>query len=221
MTAATSAPGASAGSAGNEPSKAVLILGDSLTAGFGVDPDEAFPALLQEKVREAGMPFKTVNGGVSGDTSAGGLRRINWLLRRPIDVLVIALGGNDGLRGIDPGTLRTNLQQIVDRTRSKYPRARVVVAGMRMPDNLGEEFTRDFAKVYRQVAGDSEATLIPFLLEGVGGEPSLNQPDMIHPNAAGHRAIANHVWPLLRPVMESALGDPDSLSNSDSDGSGQ
>ncbi len=194
------------GKTGNEAGRrTVLILGDSLAAGYGVDPDAAFPALLQAKVDSAGMPVMFVNAGVSGDTSAGGLRRINWLLRQPVDVLVLELGGNDGLRGIQPGTTRTNLQQIIDRTREKNPAVRIVIAGMRMPENMGEEFTRGFREMFFELAAANKATLIPFLLEGVGGNAELNQPDLIHPNAKGHQLVAQHVWSVLEPVLKELL----------------
>ncbi len=183
----------------------MLVLGDSLAAGFGVEPQAAFPALLQAKIDAAGLGFSIVNAGVSGDTSAGGLRRINWLLRRPVDVLLLELGGNDGLRGIQPATTRTNLQQIIDRTRARYPDVRIVIAGMRMPDNMGEEFTREFQRVFAELARRNRAMLIPFLLEGVGGDPELNQPDLIHPNVEGHRIVARHVWSTLEPLLNEVV----------------
>src|SRR5436190_9432373 len=167
--------------------RTVLILGDSLAAGYGVDLDEAFPALLQKKIDAAGLKYEVVNAGVSGDTTAGGLRRIDWLLRRKIDVLVLELGGNDGLRGISPATTRTNLQTIIDRTKAKYPEVKVVVAGMQMPPNMGQEYTAAFRTIFPEIAATNKAVLVPFLLEGVGGKPELNQPDQIHPNPEGHR----------------------------------
>lgn len=182
----------------------VVILGDSLAAGFGLDPSEAFPAVLQKKVDEARLPFIVVNAGISGDTSAGGLRRIDWLLKRRVDVLVLELGGNDGLRGIPVGTTRTNLQSIIDRTKQKYPQAQIVIAGMQMPPNMGAEYTAAFEKIFPEVAKANKAALIPFLLEGVGGKPDLNLPDLIHPTAEGQKLVANNVWAVLKPVLESA-----------------
>src|SRR5688572_15857627 len=132
--------------------RAILVLGDSLAAGYGVDPDEAFPALLQKKIDTAGLKHEVVNAGVSGDTTAGGLRRIDWLLRRKIDVLVLELGGNDGLRGISPATTRTNLQAIIDRTKAKYPEAKIMIAGMQMPPNIGEEYNSAFRNVFPELA---------------------------------------------------------------------
>lgn len=185
------------------PRKTVLVLGDSLAAGYGLEPDEAFPALLQHKIDAAGLNFQVVNAGQSGDTSAGGLRRINWLLRQPVDVLLLELGGNDGLRGISPAATRTNLQQIIERTRERNPSAKIVIAGMRMPDNMGEQFTREFAQIFAGLARENDAALIPFLLAGVGGDPQLNLPDLIHPNAEGHQIVARTIWQVLEPVLRA------------------
>lgn len=182
--------------------KTIVILGDSLAAGYGLDLTEAFPALLQKKVDEAGLKFLVVNAGVSGDTSAGGLRRIDWLLKRRIDVLVLELGGNDGLRGIPVAATRTNLQTIIDRTKQKYPQSRIVIAEMQMPPNMGADYTAAFAKVFPELAKANNAALVPFLLEGVGGKPELNLPDMIHPTAEGQKIVAENVWKVLRPMLE-------------------
>jgi acyl-CoA thioesterase-1 len=182
-------------------SKTVVVLGDSLAAGYGVEPSEAYPTLLQDKIRAAGWSFAVVNAGVSGDTSADGLNRINWLLKRKIDVLVLELGGNDGLRGIPTATTETNLQTIIDRVRQKYSGAQIVIAGMQMPPNLGEDYRTAFKKVFPDLAEKNHAVLVPFLLEGVGGQPGLNQPDHIHPTAAGHRIVAENVWKVLKPLL--------------------
>jgi len=182
--------------------KTVLVLGDSLAAGNGVDPAEAFPALLQTKIDAAKLPFTVVNAGVSGDTTAGGLRRIDWLLKRRVDVLLLELGGNDGLRGIAPEATRTNLQAIIDKTRAKYPDAKVVVAGMQMPPNMGADYATKFRDIFPAVAKANGAALIPFLLEGVGGQPELNLPDQIHPTAKGHAVVAATVWKTLEPVLK-------------------
>ncbi len=184
--------------------RTVVVLGDSLAAGYGVDSAEAFPALLQQKISAAGLPFKIVNAGVSGDTTAGGLRRLDWVLKRPVDVLLIELGGNDGLRGLAPETTRTNLQAIIDKTRQRQPHVRFILAGMQMPPNLGEEFIRKFARVFPEVAKANHAALIPQLLEGVGGDPKWNLPDRIHPTPQGHKRVAETVWKVLRPVLEEA-----------------
>lgn len=182
----------------------VVVLGDSLAAGYGLDPSESFPALLQKKVDAAGLNFTVVNAGLSGDTTSGGLRRIDWLLKRRVDVLVLELGGNDGLRGIPVGVTKTNLQAIIDRTKQKNPRAKIVIAGMQMPPNMGADYTTAFAKVFPALAKENNAALIPFLLEGVGGKPELNLPDLIHPTAEGQKIVATNVWAVLKPVLEKA-----------------
>jgi acyl-CoA thioesterase-1 len=179
----------------------VLFFGTSLTAGLGLDPEEAYPALIQRKIDSAGLAYRVVNGGVSGETSAAGLRRIDWLLREPVAVLVLELGANDALRGQDLAVARANLQEIIDRTRARYPGARLVVAGMEAPPNLGGRYTREFRELFVALAGDNRATLIPFLLEGVGGVAELNQPDGIHPTAEGARIVADNVWRALEPVL--------------------
>jgi acyl-CoA thioesterase I len=181
--------------------KTIVFLGDSLTAGFGLPPGEAFPALIAEKIRAAGLPFQVENAGLSGDTSAGALRRTDWMLQRPIDVLVIALGGNDGLRGLPVKSLKSNLQAVIDKAKAKNPAVRIVIAGMQIPPNLGADYAANFAKVYAELARENNAVLLPFLLEGVGGRRDLNQPDLIHPTAAGQRVIADLVWRTLEPIL--------------------
>jgi acyl-CoA thioesterase-1 len=184
--------------------KTLVFLGDSLTAGFGVEPREAFPALVAEKIRAAGLPFEVENAGLSGDTSAGGLRRIDWLLQRPIDVLVVELGANDGLRGLDLKSMKANLQAIIDKAKAKNPAVKIVLAGMQVPPNLGAEYASGFQRVFNELAHDNNAVLIPFLLEGVGGQRELNQADLIHPNPAGHRIIADLVWRTLEPILRKS-----------------
>ena len=181
--------------------KTLVFLGDSLAAGLGLQPSEAFPALIAEKVRAAGLPFEIQNAGLSGDTSAGALRRIDWLLQRPIDVLVIELGGNDGLRGLPVKSLKANLQAIIDKAKAKNPALKIVIAGMQIPPNLGADYSADFQRVYAELARENNAVLIPFLLEGVGGHRDLNQPDQIHPTVAGHRIVADLVWRTLEPIL--------------------
>jgi acyl-CoA thioesterase-1 len=190
--------------AAESPAKSVVFLGDSLTAGFGVQPTEAFPALVAEKIRAAGLPFEVQNAGLSGDTSAGGLRRIDWLLQRPIDILVIELGANDGLRGLELKSMKENLQAIIDKTKAKNPNVKIVLAGMQVPPNLGAEYGAGFQRVFAELARENNATLIPFLLEGVGGHRELNQADLIHPSAAGHRIIADLVWRTLEPILRQS-----------------
>lgn len=187
----------------NTAKKRVLILGDSITAGYGLDPQEAYPALLQQKIDAAGLPYTVKNAGVSGDTTAGGLRRIDWALgKEGADVLVVALGGNDGLRGISTKQTSENLAGIIDKARAKNPAIKVVLAGMEMPQNLGEKFNAEFKAVFTQVATAKKASLVDFLLAGVGGVEKLNQPDLIHPTAEGQRIVAENVW----KVLEGELG---------------
>lgn len=181
--------------------KTIVFFGDSLTAGFGVDPDEAYPALIRKKLADAGLTHAVVNAGLSGETSAGGLRRVDWILRRRPDVFVLALGGNDGLRGIPPETTRANLQAIIDRVRSKHPDSKIVLAGMRAPPNMGADFTRAFAAIYPELARKNDVALIPFLLEGVAGRAGLNQGDGIHPNPKGYAKIAETVWNILKDFL--------------------
>lgn len=193
-------------SARTEPAameKTVVFLGDSLSAGFGVDRSEAFPALIEEKIRAANLPFRVENAGLSGDTSAGGLRRIDWLLQRRIDVLVVELGGNDGLRGLPVAKMKANLLAIITKVRAKNPDAKIVIAGMQIPPNLGAGYSSDFQRAFADLAQANNATLIPFLLENVGGLRNLNQPDMIHPTPAGHRVVAETVWRALEPILRA------------------
>jgi acyl-CoA thioesterase-1 len=186
----------------NGGKKRLVILGDSITAGYGLDPAEAYPALLQAKIDAAGLPYTVANAGVSGDTSAGGLRRIAWVLGKDgADALIVALGGNDGLRGISPEQTRANLAGIIDRARAKNPAMKIVVAGMRMPDNMGDAFTARFQAVFREIATEKKTALVPFLLDGVGGVESLNQADRIHPTAAGQAKIAETVWQVLEKEL--------------------
>ena len=186
---------------GAAETRTIVFFGDSLTAGYGLDPDEAFPALIQKKLAEAGRPWRVVNAGLSGETTAGGLRRLDWVMRQPIDIFVLELGGNDGLRGIPPEASRANLQAMIDRIRARFPNAAIVLAGMQVPPNMGPDYSRQFAVMYPELAKKNLATLIPFLLEGVGGEPSLNQPDGIHPNAEGHSKVAQTVWKTIKDLL--------------------
>lgn len=179
--------------------RVVVALGDSLTAGLGVAPDEAWPALIEARLRREGYPYRVVNAGVSGDTTAGGLRRVDWVLKNRPEVAVVALGANDGLRGLGTETMESNLVAIVDRLRGAG--ARVLVAGMQVPPNYGAAYTRAFSGVFPDVARRTGSALMPFLLDGVAADPRLNLPDGIHPNAAGHRAIAEHLWPHLVALL--------------------
>jgi acyl-CoA thioesterase-1 len=190
--------------AGADPAAAdgaprVVCLGDSLTAGYGLPVDQAYPALLQQRLREAGYPHQVINAGVSGDTSAGGLRRLDWSLRGNVDVLILALGANDGLRGLPPQAMRQNLASMIERAQERG--IKVLLAGMEAPPNFGAAYTRQFRGVYRELAKQYGVPLIPFFLAGVAGVPSLNQGDGIHPNAAGQRQVADLVWGALKPLL--------------------
>ncbi len=183
----------------------VLFLGNSLTAGYGVAQDSAFPALIRAKIDSAGLPWRVVDGGLSGETSAGGLRRVEWYLEQPIDVLVLELGANDMLRGQDLAATKANLQGIIDTVRAAHPDVRVVIAGMRAPPNLGRAYVERFGDLYRELAQENDAALIPFLLERVAREPTLNLSDGIHPNARGHRIVADNVWAVLEGVLRHGV----------------
>ncbi len=183
--------------------KTIVFLGDSLSAGTGVQPQQAFPALVGDKVRERGLPFEVVNAGVGGDTTAGGLRRLDWLLQRKIDVLVLELGGNDGLRGLPVSNIKNNLQAMIDKAKAKYPDVKIVVAGMQMPPNVGTDYVQEFREAFADIAKNNHAALIPFLLEGVGGLSQYNQPDLIHPNPIGHKIVADVVWKTIEPLLSA------------------
>lgn len=183
--------------------KTIVFFGDSLTAGYGLDDPagESYPGHIEQKIAAAHLPWRVVNAGLSGETSAGGLRRVDWILRQPIDLFVLALGANDGLRGIEPSVTHDNLQAIIDRVRQKSPGAKIVLAGMMMPASLGPDYARDYARVFPDLAAKNHLSFIPFLLEGVGGRDDLNQPDRIHPTAAGAAVVADNVWKVLRPLL--------------------
>ncbi len=185
----------------NDTKKRIVIIGDSITAGYGLDQSEAYPAILQKKIDQAKLPFLVANAGVSGDTTAGGLRRVAWAMTKGADVLVIALGGNDGLRGISPDETKKNLLGIIKKARTKNPKIQVFVAGMQMPDNMGPKFTSRFKTLFPEVAKESKSILIPFLIEGVGGDEKLNQADGIHPTAEGQKIVADNVWKMIQPKL--------------------
>ena len=180
-----------------DSSGTVLFFGDSLTAGLGVRPDESFPALIQQQIKAECLPFRVINAGLSGETSAGGLRRIDWVLQQRVDLLVIELGVNDGLRGISLTATRKNLQGIIHRSRAAHPKAHIVLAGMQIPPNLGSEYTASFRSLFAELAQENSTLLIPFLLEGVGGDEALNLPE-------GHRRVAQNVWEILAPALRGA-----------------
>ncbi|HEX9146723.1 MAG TPA: arylesterase [Candidatus Binatia bacterium] len=180
-----------------------MFLGDSITAGYGVDPSQAYPAIIQNKIDAKGLRFRVINAGQSGDTSAGGLSRLEWLLKNRIDVLVLELGANDGLRGLPVDNTRKNLQAIIDRTRQRYPQVKIIVAGMKVPPNWGGDYSRRFEAMFSELAKKNKTALVPFVLEGVGGVRDLNLPDAIHPTAEGHKLVAANVWKVLEPVMKA------------------
>jgi len=185
----------------NTKKKTIVFYGNSLTAGYGVSTSEAFPAIIQKKIDSLGLPYNVINAGVSGETSSGGKTRIDWILREPVDIFVLELGANDGLRGTPLSETKRNLQDIIDKVKTKYPNAKLVFAGMEIPPNMGQAYTTEFRNIYTDLAAKNKMTLIPFLLEGVGGEPELNQADGIHPTAEGHLIVAENVWKQLEKLL--------------------
>ncbi len=178
--------------------KTILFFGNSLTAGYGVDPSEAYPALIQDEIDSLGLNYKVINAGVSGETTSDGNSRIDWILKQPIDIFVLELGGNDGLRGIPLTETKKNLQSIIDKVKAKYPDVKIILEGMQIPPNMGPAYTSKFRKIYPAVAEENNIGLVPFLLKGVGGDPKLNQRDGIHPTAEGHKIVAQNVWEVLK-----------------------
>jgi acyl-CoA thioesterase-1 len=193
-----------------DPSKVTTIvaLGDSLTAGYGLSRQQAWPALIAEKMRSAGYEFEIVNAGSSGDTTAGGLRRLPAILRahQKVDIFILELGINDAFRGVPIGQIRANLQAIVDQVRARHSNAAIVIAGMQLPDYSSDDYVGAFGGIFAAFAEKNRATLIPYFLEGVGGNPELNQWDRVHPNAAGQRVLAENVWRVLEPMVQQPLG---------------
>jgi acyl-CoA thioesterase I len=187
---------------GGEERKTIVFFGNSLTAGYGLDPTEAFPALIGKKLDSLGLPYRIVNAGVSGETSSGGNGRIDWILKQPLDVFVLELGANDGLRGISPDETLKNLQAIIDKVKAANPGVTIIIAGMQIPPSMGQRYTKQFDDIFPKLAKDNNALLIPFLLDRVGGEVKLNQEDGIHPTAEGHRIVADNVWSVLGGVVQ-------------------
>jgi acyl-CoA thioesterase I len=185
--------------------KNILFFGNSLTAGYGLELSQAFPALIQKRLDSLGLPYRAINAGLSGETTAGGKGRIDWLLRQKVDVFVLELGGNDGLRGIPTKETRRNLQEIIDRVKNKYPDVKIILAGMQIPPNMGPQYAAEFRDIYRDLAEKNGTALIPFLLEGVGGIPKLNLPDGIHPTVEGHKIVMENVWKALSEVIQEQL----------------
>jgi len=189
------------GTSESKSRKTIIFFGNSLTAAYQLSPERGFPALIQQKIDSLGLPYRCVNAGNSGETTAGGKNRVDWILSQPVDVFVLELGGNDALRGLPLDESKKNLQEIINRVKAKYPACKIVLAGMLAPPNLGPAYTGQFAAMYTDLAKANGAALIPFLLENVGGEPGLNLSDGIHPNEAGHRIVAQTVWKVLRPLL--------------------
>ena len=184
-----------------DETKTILFYGDSITAGYGIGTDLAFPKLVETKLQNEGYAVEVINGGLSGETTAGGLTRIDWMLNRSYDIFILELGGNDGLRGLPIAETESNLNKIIERVKAKNPATKIIVAGMMVPPNMGPEYSEDFKGVFESVARNNKATLIPFLLEDVGGIEDLNQPDGIHPNAAGHEIIARNIYPVIKKLL--------------------
>ena len=209
------APWQTAQAAKRDASKVITIvaLGDSLTAGYGLSRTQAYPALIAEKMRDAGYEFEVVNAGWSGDTTAGGLRRLPEVLRarKKIDIFILELGINDAFRGVTIEQMRANLQAIIDRTRARHPGVVIIVAGMQLPLYSNDDYVSAFGEMFRVLAEKNRAALIPYLLEGVGGNPEMNQPDRVHPNAAGQRVLADNVWRVLEPVLQKMSEKPAAL----------
>jgi acyl-CoA thioesterase I len=207
-TAATGKGSTAAATVSRDRRRTVVFLGTSLTAGLGLEPEQAFTALLQQKIDSAGLPFEIVNAGVSGETSAGALRRTDWLLRQPIDVLVLETGANDGLRALNIDSTKANIQSIISRVLAAKPAARILLVQMEAPPNLGTRYTTAFRKMYPDLARENDVVLLPFLLEGVAGERAFNQGDGIHPNEEGSRMVADHLWPALERELRAAAPPP-------------
>ena len=200
-SAATAAPASIVATPPAAVKKRLLFFGNSLTAGLGVEPEQAFAGLIGQKIDSLGLPYEAINAGLSGETTAGGRSRVGWILRQPVDIFVLELGANDGLRGLPLSATRQNLQGIVDTVRRRSPGAQIVLAGMQVPPNMGQAYATDFKAVFQEIAAKNHLVLIPFLLEGVGGHPDLNQADGIHPTPAGHRIVARTVWSVLQPLL--------------------
>lgn len=184
-------------------SKTILFFGDSITAGYGLDDtNDAFPGIIQTKIDSLGLGYTVINSGVSGETTAGGRSRIDWILNQSIDIFVLELGANDGLRGVPITETKANLQTIIDAVKTKDENIKIILAGMEMPPNMGQDYTTEFRTIFSDLASKNELVFIPFILENVGGVKELNQRDGIHPTAEGHRIVAENVWEVLLPVIE-------------------
>ncbi len=184
-----------------EEKKNILFFGNSLTAGWGLEPEEGFAGIIQHRIDSLGLDYQVINGGLSGETTASGLNRLDWFLEDEPYVFILELGGNDGLRGIPVAETKKNLQQIIQKVQTKYPQAEIILAGMQIPPNMGKAYSEDFQSIFPDLAKEGNVTLIPFLLEGVAGDPNLNLPDGIHPSKEGHQIVAETVWQYLQPLL--------------------
>lgn len=188
----------------NTSSKTILFFGDSITAGYGLDDtNDAFPGVIQSKIDSLGLNYEVVNSGVSGETSAGGKSRIDWILNQDIDIFVLELGANDGLRGVPIAETKANLQAIIDAVKTKSPNTKIVLAGMELPPNMGQEYTTQFRAIFADLASENKLVFIPFILKDVGGIKELNQNDGIHPTVEGHKIVANTVWEVLATILNT------------------
>jgi acyl-CoA thioesterase-1 len=184
-----------------EGRKHILFFGNSLTAAYNLDPSEGFTTIIQQRLDSLNLNYKVINAGLSGETTAGGNERIDWVIRQKVDIFVLELGANDGLRGIDPEASYKNLQSMITKVKTKYPKVKIVLAGMLAPPNMGDKFTAEFKNMYPKLAKENETELIPFFLEGVAGQPELNLPDGIHPNVEGQKIVAENVWMVLKDIL--------------------
>jgi acyl-CoA thioesterase-1 len=186
----------------NSTNKTILFFGDSLTAGYGLDDvSESFPGVIKARIDSLKQPYNIVNAGVSGETTADGLARVDWALKQPVDIFILELGANDGLRGLSVQQSASNLQAIIDKVKAKYPQAKIILAGMQIPPNMGTAYTHDFKDIFPALAGKNHLALVPFLLAGVAGDRKLNQADGIHPTVAGAKIVAENVWKVLKAEL--------------------
>ncbi|MCB0687028.1 MAG: arylesterase [Saprospiraceae bacterium] len=186
-----------------ENQKVILFFGNSLTAGYGLEESQSFPSLIQKRIDSLELDYRVVNGGISGETSAGGFARIDWTLNQPVNIFILELGANDALRGFDLAATMENLQNIISAVQAKDPQIKIIVAGMKAPPNMGTEYSKSFENIYKQLSRDNDVPLIPFLLEGVAGIPDLNLADGMHPNEEGQKIVRENVWKVLSPLIQS------------------
>jgi acyl-CoA thioesterase-1 len=208
MLSIVSSQSVTAAARDSSPVKRILVLGDSLSQGFGLRSTQAYPALLAEKLRSANLAFEITNASQSGGTTAGGLQRLPPHLKRKIDIFILELGINDAFRGVPISEIRNNLQSIIDMVKARNPNVRVIIAGMQLPNSAEDEYVLAFGQIYSDLTAKNKAALVPYLLEGVGGDPLLNQPDRVHPNAAGQKILADNVWRVLEPIARETATEP-------------